>query len=260
MAEHERCGYRYYLERVLGFPPEAASVPGSDGALGGRLRGALVHRLLEELDFRRSEEPAPALIAKVGRELGHKLSEAQVAEVGALTAAVARTELGGRVVAAPRVYREHPFAISLGPDLPLLTGVVDVMAHELGGTVLILDYKSDRVADVDLYARVERAYLVQRHVYALAALHAGALRVDVIHWFLERPAEPVGASFEQADAGALGAGLAARMRPLIDARFEVTEHPHRELCLSCPGRRTLCSWDETRTLAPGVGQAPAGVL
>ncbi len=260
IAQHERCGYRYYLEHVLGLPPEEIAAPDGDRVLGGRFRGELVHRLLEQLDFRRSEEPAPALIAKVGRELGHKLNELQVAEIAALTAAVARTELGGRVAAAPRVYREHHFAFSLGPDLPLLTGVVDVMAHELGGTVLIVDYKSDRVADAELRGLVERVYLVQRHIYALAALQAGALRVDVIHWFLERPDEPVGASFEPADAGALAAELATRMHTLVDGRFEVTERPHRELCLSCPGRRALCSWDETRTLARSAGQAPAAVL
>ncbi len=260
IAEHERCGYRYYLERVLGLPPDQAGAPGGGDALGGRVRGALVHRLLEQVDFRRSQAPEPAQIARIGRELGLGLNETQLSDIGALTAAVAGTELGARVAAAPRIYREHPFAFALGPDLPLLTGVVDVMAHELGGTVLILDYKSDRVADVALDELVERVYLVQRHVYALAALHAGALRVDVIHWFLERPAEPVGASFDQADAGSLGAELMVRMAPLIEGRFEVTQRPHRELCLSCPGRRALCSWDETRTLAPGGGQAPARVL
>ncbi len=260
IAEHERCGYRYYLERVLGLPPDQAGAPGGYETLSGRARGALVHRLLEQLDFRRSDTPAPAQIATVGLELGLQLDQTQISQVGALTAAVARTELGARVAAAPRVYREHPFAFALAPDLPLLSGVVDVLAHELGGTVLILDYKSDGVADVDLGELVERVYAVQRHVYALAALRAGALRVDVIHWFLERPAEPVGASFEQLDAGSLAAELALRMAPLVQGRFEVTEHPHRELCVSCPGRRALCSWDEKHTLAPSGGPAAARVL
>ena len=34
----------------------------------------------------------------------------------------------------------------------------------------------------------------------------------------------------------------------MEARFEPTAAPHRELCADCPGRAALCSWDEERTL------------
>ena len=53
----------------------------------------------------------------------------------------------------------------------LVRGFLDVAGLESDGTMLIVDYKSDRVAeDEDLAARVERDYAIQRQVYALAAL------------------------------------------------------------------------------------------
>jgi hypothetical protein len=36
---------------------------------------------------------------------------------------------------------------------------------------------------------------------------------------------------------------------VLDERWEVTDHPHRDLCADCPGRRALCSWPEQATLA-----------
>jgi hypothetical protein len=44
----------------------------------------------------------------------------------------------------------------------------------------------------------------------------------------------------------------------------VAEHPHRELCGDCPGRRALCSWPESMTLRArredADAQSPAGSL
>ena len=87
------------------------------------------------------------------------------------------------------MHREHAFAFALG-DGPMITGFVDVVAYEADGAALIVDYKSDRVGDADLDELVEAGYGVQRRIYALAALRAGAPAVEVAHLFLERPAEP----------------------------------------------------------------------
>ena len=76
-------------------------------------------------------------------------------------------------------------------DGPLVNGVVDVLAEEADGTALVVDYKSDRVGDADLEALVEASYGVQRRIYGLACLRAGAPAVEVVHIFLERAAEPV---------------------------------------------------------------------
>jgi hypothetical protein len=117
--------------------------------------------------------------------------------------------------------------------------------------VLIVDYKSDRLeADDTPEASVQRAYATQRLVYALAALRAGAPRVEVAHCYLERPADPAVASFSQRDASDLAERLLELAAGVRAARYPVTPDPHRELCGTCPGRPALCSHPEELTLRP----------
>jgi len=172
----------------------------------------------------------------------------QRADVLRLAAAFAGSPLARRIERARSVRREHPFTVALGDTL--LTGVVDVLAHERGGQ-LVVDYKTDALdAATDLEAYVARHYAIQRRVYALAALRGGAARVEVAYAFLERPEEPVAARFEAVDADGLEAELKTLAAGLLAGEYPVTPVPHRELCLTCPGRRALCSYGEELTLRP----------
>ena len=126
-------------------------------------------------------------------------------------AAPLRERLARGARRAPRA-RPSP---SRSADGPLLNGFVDVIAEEADGAALIVDYKSDRVGDADLEALVEAALRVQRRIYALAALRAGAPAVEVAHVFLERPGEPAVARYEQADAETLEAELRDAAAPLL---------------------------------------------
>jgi len=246
LASWRACGYRFYLERLLGLPEEPAHVgfPVPTGAgIDARLRGTLVHALLER------EGPAGARVAAVAEAHGAELSEDQAADVARLADAFAASPLARRIARARSVRREHGFAVALGPTL--LTGVVDVLAHERGGGQLVVDYKTDDVdAGTDLAAYVDERYGVQRAVYALAALRAGAARVEVAYAFLERSDEPVGERFEAADAERLEAELLALAAGMLAGEYPVTDSPHRELCLTCPGRRAMCSHPEELTLRP----------
>ena len=122
-------------------------------------------------------------------------------------------------------------------DGPMLTGFVDVVAHEADGAALIVDYKSDRVGDADLEAIVEAGYGVQRRIYALAALRAGAPAVEVAHLFLERPAEPAVARYEQADAAALDAELRVAAAPLLAGEYPVARRAPPRAVRHVPGAR-----------------------
>jgi hypothetical protein len=123
-----------------------------------------------------------------------------------------------------------------------------VLAHERGGQ-LVVDYKTDFVDPAtDLAAYVAEHYAIQRRVYALAALRGGAARVAVAYAFLERPGEPVVERFEAADADALDAQLRVLAGGLLAGEYPVAAVPHRGLCLTCPGRRSLCSYGEELTL------------
>ncbi len=251
LAELERCGYRYYLERVLGMAENrgAARSPAAGGALDARARGTLVHALLETLDFRAPSAPAPAEVARLARTLGTRANDAESTEIAQLIEAAIAAAPSLRVGAARRVRREYPFAFSLAPEQPLITGVIDLLADEGSGRSLVLDYKSDRVGDnVDLPALVEREYAIQRLLYALAVLRDGAGEVEIVHWFLHRPHEWVGARYAASESTVLEQRLGVLLAEARSQTFSVSPRPHRGLCLTCPGRGGLCSWGDEQTL------------
>ena len=249
LARYGQCGYRFYLERVLRLRPvEAPSLsreePGQ-GRLDPRVRGILVHELLERLDLL---APAPVDPAQLRTPEGESLPPAQAEEIAALVAAFARSPLRARLAGARGVRREVPFALPLGEG-PLLTGKVDVLADEDGSHALVVDFKTDRLrAGEEPGARVAGAYAAQRAAYALAALREGFATVEVAYAFLERADEPVGARFASADAPALEGELLAAAAPVLRGEFAVTEGPHRDLCATCPGRGGLCPHPDERTL------------
>lgn len=206
------------------------------------MRGSLVHALLEDLDLR-GAAPAPdaAAVRALAASWEVEVSDADVADLLAMVEAFDTSALRARLGAARALHREHAFAFVLA-DGPLLNGVVDVIAEEDDGTALIVDYKSDQVGDADLEALVETTYATQRRIYALAALRAGAPAVEVIHLFLERPAEPAVARFAQGDVDELEGALRAKAAPLLAGEYPVAAVPHRTLCATCPGRDGLCSY------------------
>jgi ATP-dependent helicase/nuclease subunit A len=213
------------------------------------MRGVIVHRLLQSLDFVSATLPGAEQVADLARELGVTVSAAEREELAALVLTASTSELGQRLAGAPRIRRELPFAFSLNANEPLVTGVLDAAAHDLGGDLLIVDYKTDRVAaGEDLEAVVERAYGIQRLLYALAGLRDGAHEVEVVHWFLERPSEWVAARFGAGEQGALEGQLVGRIEAVRTRGFSVSAAPHRALCLTCPGRARLCSWGDAQAL------------
>jgi ATP-dependent helicase/nuclease subunit A len=250
LTELERCGYRFYLERVLGLSEDRAAgraAPGERG-LEARARGTLVHAVMESLDFAAAEAPSADAIARHARALGLRVGREEREELTALLAKAVSAAPARRIASAADVRREHPFAFSLGEGEPLITGVIDLLALDADGVHVVLDYKSDRVApDVELESLVEREYAIQRRLYALAVLREGAGSVEIVHWFLERE-QAVAARYESGDRTALERELAARIARAGETRFAVSPTPHRSLCLTCPGRATLCSWSEAETL------------
>jgi hypothetical protein len=194
-------------------------------------------------------------VAKVARELGVRVQAREREELAALLRTALDTDLAARLAVASRgARREYPFAFSLGSDEPLVTGVIDILVRESDGGLLVVDYKSDRVgAEEDLRAVVEREYAIQRLVYALAVLSDGAPRVEIVHWFLHRPGEPISAGYVAADKPELEDRMAELTGRARTRTFIVSQDPHRGLCLTCPGRSGLCSWSDSDTLRERVG-------
>jgi RecB family exonuclease len=243
LAAYQRCGYRFYAERVLGIPatePRASGSPAAglpEAVLDAAERGTLVHALLEQLDFRRPVLPgAEAIRAAAPRAPGPQ----EVEDVVGLLERFAGSELRARLGRATGTRREQRFSFLHGGVV--ITGMLDVIASEPGNRTLIVDYKTDRLSDADPATLVAREYATQQLIYALAGLRAGASEVEVLHVFLEAPDAPVSATFAAEQAGELEASLSELMRGLRSGAFPVTESPHRGVCHGCPAEGGLCSW------------------
>jgi ATP-dependent helicase/nuclease subunit A len=264
LASYARCGYRFYLERVLrlresaplgGTEPDPAPLDetGAD-EFTPLLRGSIVHELLERLDFARPALPPRDEVAERIAAHGVTASESDLDDLLDMVSRFVDSPLRARLAATRRTRRELPFAFTVTPEGAggrslLMNGVVDVHARE-GDDVLIVDYKSDVLGDASPEALIAEMYDTQRLVYALAALRSGAPRVEVAYCFLERPDEPVTATYEKSDEPGLERRLLGLAAGVMSGGFEPTDMPHRELCVHCPGQPALCSWPPERTLAP----------
>ena len=101
---------------------------------------------------------------------------------------------------------------------------------------------------------VEADYRLQRLVYALACLRAGAEEVEVVYQFLERPDEPVAATYGRADVAALEAELGEVVGAIAAGAFRPT--PSERVCAGCPALGAVCAGPR---LVQALSAAPAAV-
>ncbi len=242
LSSYENCGYRFYVERVLGIgEPALAAGDGEESSPGPELRrrfgpGVAVHALLEWSARNRWREPNADRAARALREQGLEASDDRIALALELSEAFLRSALREEI-GDGRVGAEVPFVLSVAGTL--IRGSIDLLVERPDGSVLVVDYKTDRLGDRDPAEIVSR-YSVQRDLYALAAAARGA-PVETAYVFLERPGSPVRESFGDDDLAAARGRIEAVLKRLAAGRFEVTQHPHRALCLDCPARERLCS-------------------
>jgi RecB family exonuclease len=241
LSAFENCGYRFYVERVLGIgEPEVVSVDGEESSAPEVRRrfgpGLAVHSLLEWSARNRWREPDDGRIAAALREQGLETDDG-ISQVLALTKAFLGSPLCGEISDA-RVSPEVPFVLSVGGTL--IRGSIDLLALRPDGSVLVIDYKTDRLEGRDPNQIVSR-YSIQRDLYALAAAARGA-PVETAYAFLERADEPVRESFGEAELEAARDRVEAVLERLAAGRFEVTDRPHQALCADCPARERLCSY------------------
>jgi ATP-dependent helicase/nuclease subunit A len=271
LQQHAQCGYRFYLERVLGLAPTDATRLGAGRGGGGdldpRVRGRIVHALLERADFGRPAPPDADAVRAEAERAGARLPDAQAREIAELLAGFLASPLAARLASLRDLRREQRFGLLLeteaGETIPLV-GVFDAIGRERadagsGARAFVVDYKSDRLdPGADPAALAAADYALQRSAYALAALRDGAAEVEVVHCFLERPGAPASATYRQADAPALAAELGGRAAAVLRRDFAVAGDPGPRICDGCPGRGSLCSWPLERTL--GTPQPPEGRL
>ncbi|MGH2916124.1 MAG: PD-(D/E)XK nuclease family protein, partial [Solirubrobacteraceae bacterium] len=205
--------------------------------------GVLLHALLERLDFRRPATPNHDAVGAAAARAGlmPPPGPGEADELAAVIRRFAGSELCSRLARAIDAAREQRFAFP-GPGGLLVVGAIDLLAREPDGRSLVVDFKSDRLAGASPSAVVASEYAIQRLIYALAAMLAGATEVEVAYCFLERPENPVIRPYERRELNDLEAELERLTEPLLASRFEVSPAPHRGVCAGCPAEGGLCSW------------------
>ncbi len=247
LALFERCSYRYYVERVAGLREERDAGRGDgEGGLRATEVGDAVHRLLELVDLAHPVAPA----VEVVRDWYPEVSDEELQRIDSFVETYCGSELAGRIAALAGAQPERPFAFE--HDGVLLHGRLDVLWRE-GPRALVLDYKTNALAEGAPEEIVESDYRLQRLVYALACFRAGADEVEVVYHFLERPDAVVATSFDRVELPALEEELSAAIRRIDAAEF--TPEPSDFTCAGCPALDLVCAGPKLRP--PAILQASA---
>jgi ATP-dependent helicase/nuclease subunit A len=253
LSQYHRCGYRFLVERELGLGvaaqlgsglPAAASVdegeadPGDVPTREARFGfGNAIHGLLEWSARNGWRGPDPERILRLLRNSGlpgtaEEVERAEGVLAGWLDSPLCK-ELGADGV---ELRPEEPFLLPM--EGALIRGSIDLLARHPDGRLLVLDYKTDRLAG-EPAALIER-YSVQRDIYALAVA-GGGKPVRTAYVFLEEPEDPVEMEYSDEELSRARGHILELLEGIAGGSFEVTRHPHAALCADCPARDRLCS-------------------
>ncbi len=238
LALFERCSYRYYAERVAGMRPARAhgNGAGQTGLVATEI-GDAVHRLLELVEL---SAPTAPDVEQV-RAWYPAVTDDELARIAAFVDSYCGSELARRLAALPGARPERPF--SFEHDGVLLHGRLDVL-HVEGTRALVLDYKTNSLAEGTPEEIVEADYRLQRLVYALACFRAGMDEVEVVYHFLERQDAVVSTTFQRADVSELEVELSDAIARIRSGEFVPT--PSEFNCAGCPALDVVCAGPRLR--------------
>lgn len=142
-----------YYERIIAKPRFLSKAQSSAVE-----RGSAHHLFLQYCDFSKARESIDSEIARLKGEGILSDEQAKLIDTAGLGKLV-RNVLFDRVIASPKVYREERFTVKIHPslisdDYPetndeiVMQGAVD-LAFEEDGRLVIVDYKTDRVRDIN---------------------------------------------------------------------------------------------------------------
>jgi hypothetical protein len=244
LALFDRCSYRYYAERVAGMRPADAhgTIAGQRGLAATEI-GDAAHRLLEVVDL---ADPKPPDAEQV-RAWYPAVTDEELERIAGFVASYCGSKLAQRIAALAGARPERPFAFE--HDGVLLHGRLDVL-HRDGASALVLDYKTNSLAEGTPEDIVEADYRLQRLVYALACFRAGAEEVEVVYHFLERSDAVVSTTFAVGDVPALEAELSEAIGRIRAGEFVPT--PSEFICAGCPALDVVCAGPRLRNRPPAL--------
>ena len=252
LSAYGKCGYRFYLQRVLGLRdvtppplPDGEEVTGIDA----RTRGSIVHAALERDRLERARRPR----ADRRGDRGHPPPDRGVRGAPRSTPA---SPPRARSRARPR------FAFALEPDGsgPLVRGFVDV--HRPRSTTAPSWSSTTRPTACPRTRRPPSTSPATTRRSGSSTRSPRSARAP-------RPSRsPTACSSSPTSRSPRSTArptrptsphrLTALAHGIIEHDYPVTDTPHRELCGDCPGREKLCSHPQSRTLRPPPAPWPGG--
>jgi ATP-dependent exoDNAse (exonuclease V) beta subunit len=226
-----RCGLRRRLERELDLAASPVDLRGGQGRVAF---GRSMHRTLRAIDWTAPPASPPlALFDEADRDRARRQ----------LTALLGHEALPKRLARAQAIEREMRFELT-GP--PPLVGVIDLIAHENGRT-LIVDWKTGEDPE-DVFGP---DHALQQEIYALAALlrPGAAAECECLWVHLDHATLRVEQrAFRITERGDLASRIAGVVHDCAHMPAEPAASGGPEpFCRGCPGAGGLC---------PGV-RAPA---
>jgi CRISPR/Cas system-associated exonuclease Cas4 (RecB family) len=165
-----------------------------------------------------------------------RVADEELERIGGFVRSYCDSELARRVATLPSARPERPFAFE--HDGVLLHGRLDVLQLE-GESAVVVDYKTNSLAEGTPEEIVENDYHLQRLVYALACFRAGAQQVEVVYHFLERPDAVVSTVFRVEQIAELEAELSEAIARINAGEFRPT--PSEYICAGCPALDVVCA-------------------
>jgi hypothetical protein len=170
-----------------------------------------------------------------------KVGDDELERISAFVTSYCTSELAARIATLDGARPERPFAFE--HEGVLLHGRLDVLWRE-GPRALVLDYKTNSLAEGTPEEIVEADYRLQRLVYALACFRAGADEVEVVYHFLERADAVVSTPFIREELPLLEAELSAAIARIDAGEFVPT--PSEFTCSGCPALDVVCAGPRLR--------------
>jgi CRISPR/Cas system-associated exonuclease Cas4 (RecB family) len=164
------------------------------------------------------------------------VTDEEIERIRAFVTSYCESELAARIAELAGAAVECPFAFE--HDGVLLHGRLDVFWRN-GARALVLDYKTNSLAEGTPEEIVDAEYRLQRLVYALACFRTGVEAVEVVYHFLERPAAVVSTTLRREDVPSLEAELSAAIARIQEGDFRPT--PSEFACAGCPALDRVCA-------------------
>lgn len=177
-------------------PEEEEIIPGfyrMDVQVKGAARGTLYHTFMENLDFSKKEELQMQLeeLVSCGKISRDEAAAVRLSDIRRFL----KTKTGKGMEQAARagkLHREQPFVLGVpaetiqkewsGDETVLVQGIIDAWFEDEDGAVILVDYKTDHIADREKLAERYRGQL-SYYAQALEQLTGRTVKTQVIYSF-----------------------------------------------------------------------------